>query len=233
MAIQEDIFETLASVARALGSGPRLTIIVKLAQSNSSVENIAQSVGLTVANTSQHLQQLRRAGLVSGTRSGKQMIYHLTDDRIVNLIDLIRQIAETNLAEMERLVSQLFHYSDADSPLLPVTMTELQLGLEQGNLTLIDVRPSEEFNNGHLPNAINIPLEELQSKLYLIAKQVDIVAYCRGPYCAMSHKAVEDLSKLGYNVRRFKDGYPEWKAAGLPIDIPAAIKNVDQATADL
>jgi len=226
--VQENIFETLASLARALGSGPRLAIVVRLAQAEASVEKIADTVGLSIANTSQHLQQLRRAGLVTANRSGKKMIYRLTDERIINLIDLMRNIAETNIAEMERLVSQLFDYGDAEGELLPITTEELCVRLENSEVTLIDVRPEDEYQSGHLSGAVNIPIDKLDGLLDTLPKDTEIVAYCRGPYCALSHSAVQTLLKHGYKVRRFKDGYPEWKAAGLPI-----AKNVDSMTADL
>lgn len=228
MAIQEEIFETLALMARALGSGPRLAILVRLAQCEASVEKIAEAVGLSIANTSQHLQQLRRAGLVTAKRSGKQMMYRLTDERIIGLMQMLRNIAETNIAEMERLVGQLFHYDDADGELLPVTISELRNGLEKSEITLIDVRPRDEYEAGHLPSAINIPIEKLDSLFDSMPKDKEIVAYCRGPYCALSHQAVQLLLKQGYKVRRFKDGYPEWKAAGLPIS-----KAVNSIAADL
>lgn len=228
MTVQENIFETLASLARALGSGPRLAIVVRLAQAEASVEKIADTVGLSIANTSQHLQQLRRAGLVTANRSGKKMIYRLTDERIINLIDLMRNIAETNIAEMERLVSQLFDYGDAEGELLPITTEELCVRLENSEVTLIDVRPEDEYQSGHLSGAVNIPIDKLDGLLDTLPKDTEIVAYCRGPYCALSHSAVQTLLKHGYKVRRFKDGYPEWKAAGLPI-----AKNVDSMTADL
>lgn len=228
MTVQEELFETLAQVARALGSGPRLAILVRLAQAEASVEKIAETVGLTIANTSQHLQQLRRSGLVTANRAGKQMIYRMTDERIISLMEMMRNIAESNIAEMERLVSQLFSYDDAGGELLPVTITELRDGLDKAEVTLIDVRPTDEYVSGHLPGALNVQLDELESLLDTLPKDKEIVAYCRGPYCALSHKAVEVLLKQGYKVRRFKDGYPEWKAAGLPIS-----KTVDSVTADL
>lgn len=228
MTVQEHIFETLASLARALGSGPRLAILVRLAQTEASVEKIADTVGLSIANTSQHLQQLRRAGLVTANRSGKKMIYRLTDERIINLMDLMRNIAETNIAEMERLVSQLFDYGDAEGELLPITSEELCVRLANSEVTLIDVRPEDEYQSGHLSGAVNIPIDKLDGLLDTLPKDTEIVAYCRGPYCALSHSAVQTLLKHGYRVRRFKDGYPEWKAAGLPI-----AKNVDSITADL
>ena len=217
MTTQQDLLDTLAQVARALGNGHRLALLERMAQAEASVDTLAGSTGLTVGNASQHLQQLRRAGLVTASRSGKQMIYRLTDERIISVLSLLRQVAETNLAEMERLVSRLFSDDDADGALERVSRNELLAGLESGKVALLDVRPVEEFQAGHLPEAINIPLEELEAMLEELPRDKEIVAYCRGPYCALSHEAVQRLRELGYQVRRFEEGFPEWKAAGLPI----------------
>lgn len=217
MTSQQDLLDTLAQVARALGNGHRLALLERLAQADASVETLASTAGLTVGNASQHLQQLRRAGLVTASRCGKQMIYHLTDERIVILMGLLRQVAETNLAEMERLVSQLFADDDAEGALEAVSRDALLAGLKSGKVTLLDVRPEEEFEAGHLPEAINIPLEQLEDMLDKLPRDKEIVAYCRGAYCVLSHEAVQRLRQLGYRVRRFEEGYPEWKAAGLPV----------------
>ena len=217
MTSQQDLLDMLAQVARALGNGHRLALLERLAQGGASVENLANTADLTIGNASQHLQHLRRAGLVTAQRSGKQMIYRLTDERIVNLLGLLRQVAETNLAEMERLVSRLFAEDDADGVLEAVSRDELLAGLASGEVALLDVRPEEEYEAGHLPEAINIPLEQLEGMLGKLPRDREIVAYCRGPYCVLSHEAVQRLRQLGYRVRRFEEGYPEWKAAGLPI----------------
>ncbi|WP_111414015.1 ArsR/SmtB family transcription factor [Billgrantia lactosivorans] len=217
MPSQQDLLDMLAQVARALGNGHRLALLERLAQGDAAVETLANTSDLTIGNASQHLQHLRRAGLVTAQRSGKQMIYRLTDERIVNLLGLLRQVAETNLAEMERLVSRLFAEDDADGVLEAVSRDELLAGLASGEVTLLDVRPEEEYEAGHLPEAINIPLEQLDDMPGKLPKDREIVAYCRGPYCVLSHEAVQRLRQLGYRVRRFEEGYPEWKAAGLPI----------------
>lgn len=218
MTLQQELFETLAQVARALGSGPRLALLTRLSQADASVEVLASTTGLTVGNTSQHLQQLRRAGLVTAHRSGKQMIYQLTDERIITLMSLLRQVAETNVAEMERLVSRLFADDDADGALEAVSKEALLTGLKSGQVALlVDVRPEDEYAAGHLPEAINIPLEQMEDMLDRLPRDREIVAYCRGPYCSLSHEAVQRLRQLGYKIRRFREGYPEWKAAGLPV----------------
>jgi ArsR family transcriptional regulator len=214
---QQELLDTLAQVARALGNGHRLALLERLAQGEAAVETLASTAELTIGNASQHLQHLRRAGLVTAQRDGKQMIYRLTDERIVTLMSLLRQVAETNLAEMERLVSRLFAEDDADGALEAVTRRELLDRLSRGEVTLLDVRPQEEYEAGHLPEAINIPLAQLEIMLDKLPHDREIVAYCRGPYCVMSHEAVQRLRQLGFQVRRFEEGYPEWKAAGLPV----------------
>jgi ArsR family transcriptional regulator len=214
---QQELLDTLAQVARALGNGHRLALLERLAQGEAAVETLASTAELTIGNASQHLQHLRRAGLVTAQRDGKQMIYRLTDERIVTLMSLLRQVAETNLAEMERLVSRLFAEDDAEGALEAVTRRELLGGLSRGEVTLLDVRPQEEYEAGHLPEAINIPLAQLEVMLDRLPHDREIVAYCRGPYCVMSHEAVQRLRQLGFQVRRFEEGYPEWKAAGLPV----------------
>ncbi|EWH01408.1 ArsR/SmtB family transcription factor [Halomonas sp. BC04] len=217
MTAQQNILDTLAKVARALGNGHRLALLERLAQGDAAVETLADTADMTIGNASQHLQHLRRAGLVTAQRSGKQMFYRLTDERIVTLMGLLRQVAETNLAEMEHLVSRLFAEDDPDGALEAVTRDELVAGLSSGKVALLDVRPEEEFDAGHLPEAINIPLEQLEAMLDKLPRDREIVAYCRGPYCVLSHEAVQRLRQLGYRVRRFEEGYPEWKAAGLPV----------------
>ncbi|WP_346796878.1 metalloregulator ArsR/SmtB family transcription factor [Halomonas sp. Bachu 37] len=217
MTSQQDLLDTLAQVARALGNGHRLALLERLAQADASVETLAGVTSLTVGNASQHLQHLRRAGLVTASRSGKQMIYQLTDERIVTLMELLRQVAETNLAEMERLVSRLFADDDAGGALEAVSRDTLLTGLKSGKVALLDVRPEDEFEAGHLPEAINIPLTQLEDMLDKLPRDKEIVAYCRGRYCTLSHEAVRRLGQLGYRIRRFEEGYPEWKAAGLPV----------------
>lgn len=220
MTSQQDLFDTLALVGKALGSGHRLALLERIAQGGASVETLASSANLTVGNASAHLQHLRRAGLVTATRSGKQMIYRLTDQRIVMLLGLLREVAESNLAEMERLISRLFADDNPDGGLEAISRDELILGLKSGTMELLDVRPKDEFEAGHLPKAINIPLEQLETMLDALPRDREIIAYCRGPHCVLSHKAVKRLRKLGYHVRRLEDGVPEWKAAGLPIEQP-------------
>jgi rhodanese-related sulfurtransferase/DNA-binding HxlR family transcriptional regulator len=211
----------LAEVAKALGHEHRIELIEQLAQGPRSVDALAARVGLTVANTSQHLQQLRHAGLVNAQRDGKRVIYRLADDAetdIVSLLGALRHVAERATAAMERVIRSYFRARDE---LEPVGAAELAARLREGSVMLLDVRPTDEYSLGHLPGALNIPLRELEQRLSELPDKQEIVAYCRGPYCVLSFEAVAALRALGFRVRRFEEGFPEWKAAGLPIETAA------------
>lgn len=211
----------LAEVAKALGHEHRVELIEQLAQGPRSVEALAERVGLSMANASQHLQQLRRSGLVSTRRDGKRVVYRLADDAeadIVSLLGALRHVAEHAVASMERVIGAYFRARDQ---LEPVATTELATRLREGSVVLLDVRPEDEYGLGHLPGALNIPLRELERRLSELSRDHDIVAYCRGPYCVLSFEAVAALRTHGFNVRRLEKGFPEWKAAGLPIETAA------------
>lgn len=211
----------LAEVAKALGHEHRIELIEQLAQGPRSVDALATRVGLSVANTSQHLQQLRRAGLVSAQRDGKRVIYRLVDEaetEIVALFRGLRRVAEHTVAAMERVIITYFRARDE---LEPLAASELVTQLREGSIVLIDVRPEDEYGLGHLPGALNIPLRELETRLADLPRDYEIVAYCRGPYCVLSFEAVAALRARGFKVRRFEDGFPEWKAAGLPVETAA------------
>ena len=208
----------LAEVAKALGHEHRVELIEQLAQGPRSVEALAERVGLTMANTSQHLQQLRRAGLVSTRRDGKRVVYRLANDAesdIVSLLGALRHVAEHAIDSMERIVAAYFRARDQ---LEPVAATELATRLREGSVVLLDVRPEDEYSLGHLPGALNIPLRQLEQRLSELPRNLEIVAYCRGPYCVLSFEAVAALRAHGFTVRRFENGFPEWKASGLPIE---------------
>jgi rhodanese-related sulfurtransferase/DNA-binding transcriptional ArsR family regulator len=213
--------QALAEVAKALGHEHRIELVEQLAQGPRSVDALATRVGLSVANASQHLQQLRRAGLVSAQRDGKRVIYRLADEAeadIVALIGSLRHVAEHAIAAMERVIGAYFRARDE---LEPVAATELVARLEEGSVVLLDVRPEDEYGLGHLPGALNIPLRELEARLSELPRDHEIVAYCRGPYCVLSFEAVAALRTKGFKVRRLEEGFPEWKAAGLPIEAAA------------
>lgn len=214
------LFDLFATVAKALGNGHRLELLEHLAQGERGVEQLAELSGLSVANASQHLQQLRRAGLAVSRKQGKQVLYSVADEAVVELLASLRHIAERNLAEVDRVVDGYFR--DRDS-LEPVTWSELMDRGKEGTVTVLDVRPPDEFAHGHLPGAVNIPLGELEQRLGELDSGREVVAYCRGPYCVLAFEAVAELRRHGLTARRLEDGFPEWKAAGLPVEeTPAA-----------
>lgn len=203
-----------AAVAKSLGHAHRLELLEQLAQGERSVEVLADRAGLSIANASQHLQQMRRAGLVTTRRDGKFVYYRLTDDAVLEVLAALRRIAERNVAEVERVVRNYFNERDH---LEAVSREELLDRSRAGTVTILDVRPEDEFALGHLPGALNIPLRELEARLGEMEPGQEIVAYCRGPYCVLSYEAVAQLRARGLKVRRLEDGFPEWRAAGLPI----------------
>ena len=206
------VFEQFAELARVLGHAHRLELIEYVAQGERSVERLAQLSGLSVANASQHLQQLRRGGFVQARRDGKRVLYSLADGPILSLIAALRSYAERNRAEVGKIVSDYFHRLDE---LEPVSRKELVRRLKAGTVAVLDVRPEDEFALGHVQGALNIPVDELKRRLAELPKNQEIVAYCRGAYCVFSFEAVAFLRKRGFLVRRLEDGFPEWKAAGL------------------
>jgi rhodanese-related sulfurtransferase/DNA-binding transcriptional ArsR family regulator len=213
---KQAIYENLAEVAQALGHPHRLELLEHLAQGVRSVEELSDRAHLTFANTSRHLQILRRARLVETERRGKHVLYRLAGDtEVVSLIKALGRVGERNVAEIGRVVTDYFHARDA---LEPVSRDDLVARLRDDLVTVLDVRPEDEFALGHLPGALNIPLGELERRLGELPKSREVIAYCRGPYCVLSFEAVAALRARGYRVRRLEDGYPEWKAAGLPVE---------------
>ncbi len=212
------LFAQFAAVAKAVAHPHRLELLEQLAQGERNVEVLADRIRVSIANASQHLQHMRRAGLVSGRREGKYVFYSLADEAVLDLIASLRTLAERNSAELERVVRGYFDNRDS---LEPVSRHELMDRLKAGLVTVLDVRPEDEFALGHLPGAINIPLGALEERLADLDPGQEIVAYCRGPYCVLSYEAVALLRARGFNVRRLEDGLPEWRAAGLPVDTAA------------
>lgn len=212
---KQALYAEFASVARALGNPHRLELLEQLAQGERSVEMLAKRTSLSVANASQHLQQLRRAGLVASRRDGKFVLYRLADENVLALMNSVQRVAEQNLAEVARIVGGYFNDRDA---MEPVSREELLQRSRDGVVTVLDVRPADEFAMGHLPGAVNIPLGELETRLAELDPGHEIVAYCRGAYCVLSFEAVAALRARGFNVRRLEEGFPEWKAAGLNVE---------------
>lgn len=212
---KRDLYAQFAAVAKAIGNEHRLELLELIAQGERSVEALAEHSGLSVANTSQHLQHLRRAGLVTARRQAKFVLYRLTDDAVLAVLAAMHKVAERNVGEVDRILRSYFHARD---DLEPVSRAELTRRMKQGLVTVLDVRPEDEYALGHLPGARNIPLKKLKRELSKLDRNTEIVAYCRGPYCVLSFEAVAQLRKLGFTAHRLQDGLPEWKAAGLPVE---------------
>lgn len=216
---KQTIYESLAEVAQALGHAHRLELLEHLAQGERSVEQLSVRASLTFANTSRHLQILRRARLVETERRGKHVLYRLAGDaEVLALTQALGRLGERNVAEVGRVMADYFHARDA---LEPVSREDLVSRLKDGLVTVLDVRPVDEFAVGHVPGALNIQLAELEQRLGELPEDREVIAYCRGPYCVLSFEAAALLRARGYSVRRLEDGYPEWKAAGLPVEAVA------------
>jgi rhodanese-related sulfurtransferase/DNA-binding transcriptional ArsR family regulator len=211
---KQALFEHLAVVARALGHGARLELLDFLAQSERSVEDLAGVAGLSVANTSKHLQQLKAAGLVQARRDGKHIRYSLGEDRVLDAVAALRAIAQAHVGAVEDLVTSYLKERDA---LEPVPAEDLLARVRDGLVTVLDVRPPEEYAQGHVAGAINLPLDQLQERLKDLPHDREVVAYCRGPWCVLSFEAVARLREAGFTARRLQDGLPEWRRAGLPV----------------
>jgi ArsR family transcriptional regulator len=211
---KQQVFAGLAQIAHALAHAHRLELLEHLGQGERSVEDLAARAGLTLANASRHLQLLRRAALVVGRRDGKRVYYRLAGDEVViGLLAALSRAGERNSAEIARVMASYFRARDEFEP---VSRDELLDRLRCGAATVLDVRPEDEFAGGHLPNALNIPLSQLERRLAELPSDQEIVAYCRGPWCVLSFEAVALLRQRGYRARRLEDGFPEWKIAGLP-----------------
>jgi rhodanese-related sulfurtransferase len=209
------LFDEFARAAKALASGRRMELLDVLANGERTVEALASEVGLSVANTSQHLQVLRQAGLVATRRQGTSIHYRLAGPEVFELWRALRTLARSRLAEVERLAAA---YLGARDELEPVTRDELARRLQDGdNLVVLDVRPAVEHAAGHLPGAVSVPVSELRRRLAELPRDREIVAYCRGPYCAFAHEAVAVLREEGFSAWRLEDGLPEWQAAGLAV----------------
>lgn len=211
---KRQLFRQFAAIAKAVAHEHRLELLEALAQGQRSVEILATRTGLSIANASQHLQQMRRAGLIQSRREGKFTFYSLTDPVVLELIASLTRIGERHLAEVDKIVHTYFRSRD---DLEPVSRRELLARMKVGDVQVIDVRPEDEFALGHLPGATNIPLEELKKRLTALDPGKEVIAYCRGPWCVLSFDAVAQLRKRGFKARRLQDGWPEWQAARLPV----------------
>lgn len=218
---KHQLYIQLARIGRALAHGHRLELLEYLAQGERTVEALARLTGLAVANTSRHLQLLRQAGLVVARKQGLYVHYRLADDAVVALASAMRTVAETHNAEIERLLRSYLRTRDE---LEPIPRRELLARVREGVVTVVDVRPPEEYAFGHVPGAVNVPLKELEEHMQELPHDQEIVAYCRGPYCVLAYEAVERLRQRGFRARRLEDGFPEWRVAGLPVESGAGGK---------
>jgi rhodanese-related sulfurtransferase/predicted transcriptional regulator len=212
---KKTLFGQFARIGRALGSGHRLELLELLAQGERSVEALASVVNLPIANVSQHLQYLRRAGLVATRKEGQRVFYRLAHPAAADLVSALGRIAESQISEVGRLIRG---YLTTRDDLEPITRAELRKRVREGEVTVIDVRPAEEYSAGHLPGAINITLKDLPDRLDALPRRQEIVAYCRGPYCVLAFEAVARLRRHGLKARRLEEGFPEWLREGLPVE---------------
>jgi rhodanese-related sulfurtransferase/DNA-binding HxlR family transcriptional regulator len=212
---KQDLFAQFARVGKALSHGNRLELLEFIAQGERSVDELSKVAGLTVANTSQHLQQLRQAGLVACRKEGLKVYYRLSGDDVVALLDALRSVAQRHLAEVQQLVQS---YLTSRDSLEPVARPELLERVRDGMVCVLDVRPPEEYAAGHVPGAVNVPLKKLETHLQELDPAQEVVAYCRGPHCILAFEAVATLREHGFTAHRLEDGFPEWKLAGLPVE---------------
>ncbi len=209
------LFDAFASAAQALGSGRRAEIVDLLAQGERSVEEIANEISQSVANTSQHLHVLARAGLVRSRREGTRIFYRLASERVGDLWAAVRDVAVRHVAEVNQLADEYLGVRDGVEH---VSAAELQERLARGDVVVLDVRPEPEYRAGHIPGAQSVPLPALASLAPPLPRRREIVAYCRGPYCVYADDAVRLLQARGLKARRLDIGFPEWRRAGLPVE---------------
>lgn len=214
LSVKKRIFAHLGRMAKALGNGNRIEILEAVAQGERSVEALATLTGMSIANTSHHLQVLRDGGLVASRRQGVQIFYRLSDDEVALVLAGLGRVAERHLAEVDRIVREEFASRDGLAPIGHDELLRLALA---GEVMVLDVRPAEEYEAGHIAGAVNVPANELSRRLAELPTDREIVAYCRGPYCLLSFDAVRRLRKQGYRARRLADGFPEWKAGRRPV----------------
>jgi rhodanese-related sulfurtransferase/DNA-binding HxlR family transcriptional regulator len=212
---KQDLFAQFARVGKALSHGNRLELLEFIAQGERSVDELSKVAGLTVANTSQHLQQLRQAGLVVCRKEGLKVYYRLSGDDVLALLDAMRAVAQRHLAEVQQLVQSYLTSLDG---LEPLARPELLERVRDGMVCVLDVRPPEEYAAGHVPGAVNVPLKKLETHLQELDPAQEVVAYCRGPHCILAFEAVAQLREHGFTAHRLEDGFPEWKLAGLPVE---------------
>ncbi len=213
---KKSIFEQFARTGKAFSNAHRIELLEILAQGERTVEQLSQTAGLTVANTSQHLQLLRNAGLVTARKVGQYVHYNLSDDLVIDLLVALRKLSERHIAEVERLVNT---YLTVKDDLEPIHIQELMERVGDGTVTVMDVRPEAEYEAGHIEGALSIPLDQLEDRLEELKAGQLVVAYCRGPYCMLAYDAVSRLREEGIDAIRLEEGFPEWRKAGMPVEL--------------
>lgn len=212
--LKDPLYAQFARIGHAVSSPKRLELLDLLSQGEKTVETLAEQSGMPLKNTSAHLRVLRQARLVDTRRDATWVYYRLASEEVSRFLRELQSLARGRLAEVEQ-VARL--YIDDRDEMEPVSLDELRRRMRDGDVTVIDVRPEEEFRSGHIPGARSIPVAQLKRRLSEIPKKKEVVAYCRGPYCAFAHEAVELLREEGFTARRLEDGLPEWQAAGLAV----------------
>jgi rhodanese-related sulfurtransferase/DNA-binding transcriptional ArsR family regulator len=215
-AAKDALYEGFAEVAKALASGRRAEIVDVLAQGERSVDEIASEIDQSAANTSHHLRAMARAGLLTTRRDGTRIFYALSSDRVGELWSALRDVATEHTAGLERLVDAYLGERDG---LDTIDRDELARRIRRGDIVILDVRPEAEFSSGHIASATSVPMTELRKHMKALPKGAEVVAYCRGPFCVYADDAVRELTRRGFRARRLEDGFPEWKRAGLPIEV--------------
>jgi rhodanese-related sulfurtransferase len=213
---KDQIYEQFSRIGKTLASPKRLELLDLLSQAERTVEDLAKESSLSIANCSRHLQILREARLVEARREGLYVFYRLADEAVGAFWLALQRLGEQRLTEVERIVKD---YLQRPGGLEPISREELLERVRDGRVVVLDVRPVEEYRAGHIPGAVSLPLDELKRRLKELSRDQEIIAYCRGPYCLFAVHAVELLRKQGFKARRFQEGIPEWKAAGLPIAV--------------
>jgi rhodanese-related sulfurtransferase len=215
-AFKTRLYGQYSRIGKALASPHRLEMLELLAQGDRTVESLAAEIGASTANASQHLQVLRQAGLVDTERSGVFIHYRLADPSVFELCRALRVVAERRLADLERIVREEFRGRSAGDA---VSIQELLARMRRKQVVVLDTRPAGEYAAGHIPGALSVPVDDLSARLRRLPKDRAYVAYCRGPYCVYADRAVELLKKSGRRAGRLVDGFPEWRAAGLPVEL--------------
>lgn len=208
---KQQLYEQYARLGKVIAHATRIEMLELLAQGERTVESLAGVTGNGVTNASAHLQVLRRARLVETRKVGTHVFYRLAGDEVVHFLASLRELARARLVEVDALVRDYFEARDA---LEPVRMDDLVTRARRGEVVVIDVRPVIEYEAGHIPGAVSIPLEELESRIKELPRRAEVVAYCRGPYCVLASEAVEELTRNGRRARRLEGGLPEWRISG-------------------